>query len=41
VLIAGKGHETYQEIGGKRLHFSDEEHARAALTRREKAGRPQ
>jgi UDP-N-acetylmuramoyl-L-alanyl-D-glutamate--2,6-diaminopimelate ligase len=34
VLIAGKGHETYQEIGGKRAHFSDEEHARAALARR-------
>jgi len=34
VLIAGKGHETYQEIAGKRAHFSDEEHARAALARR-------
>jgi UDP-N-acetylmuramoyl-L-alanyl-D-glutamate--2,6-diaminopimelate ligase len=34
VLIAGKGHETYQEIAGRRLHFSDEEHARAALARR-------
>jgi UDP-N-acetylmuramoyl-L-alanyl-D-glutamate--2,6-diaminopimelate ligase len=34
VLIAGKGHETYQEIAGGRLHFSDEEHARAALARR-------
>jgi UDP-N-acetylmuramyl tripeptide synthase len=39
VLIAGKGHETYQEIGGKRSHFSDEEHARAALTEKAKAGR--
>jgi UDP-N-acetylmuramoyl-L-alanyl-D-glutamate--2,6-diaminopimelate ligase len=34
VLIAGKGHETYQEIAGKRSHFSDEEHARRALARR-------
>jgi UDP-N-acetylmuramoyl-L-alanyl-D-glutamate--2,6-diaminopimelate ligase len=34
ILIAGKGHETYQEIAGRRLHFSDEEHARAALARR-------
>jgi UDP-N-acetylmuramoyl-L-alanyl-D-glutamate--2,6-diaminopimelate ligase len=34
VLIAGKGHETYQEVNGRRTHFSDEEHARAALTRR-------
>ncbi len=23
VLIAGKGHEEYQEIGGKKLPFSD------------------
>jgi UDP-N-acetylmuramoyl-L-alanyl-D-glutamate--2,6-diaminopimelate ligase len=34
VLIAGKGHETYQEIKGRRTHFSDEEQARAALARR-------
>ena len=34
VLIAGKGHETYQEIAGRRTHFSDEEHARRALARR-------
>lgn len=25
VLIAGKGHETYQEINGKRIHFDDME----------------
>jgi len=31
ILIAGKGHETYQEIAGKRHHFSDAEHASAAL----------
>jgi UDP-N-acetylmuramoyl-L-alanyl-D-glutamate--2,6-diaminopimelate ligase len=38
VLIAGKGHETYQEIAGRRTHFSDEEHARSALAGREKRG---
>ena len=27
VLIAGKGHEEYQEIAGKKHHFSDVEHA--------------
>jgi len=31
VLIAGKGHETYQEIGASRLPFSDLACARAAL----------
>ena len=31
VLIAGKGHETYQEIAGVRLPFSDAEVARAVL----------
>ena len=25
ILIAGKGHETYQEINGVRHHFSDVE----------------
>ena len=25
VLVAGKGHETYQEIGGERIHFDDKE----------------
>lgn len=25
VLIAGKGHETYQEVSGVRIHFSDQE----------------
>jgi UDP-N-acetylmuramoyl-L-alanyl-D-glutamate--2,6-diaminopimelate ligase len=34
VLIAGKGHEAYQEIAGRRLPFSDAEAARAALARR-------
>ena len=31
VLIAGKGHENYQEIAGRRLPFSDSVHAKAAL----------
>ena len=31
VLIAGKGHESYQEIHGERLPFSDVEVARAAM----------
>jgi len=31
VLLAGKGHETYQEMHGVRSRFSDEEQAQAAL----------
>ena len=34
ILIAGKGHESYQVIGAKKLPFSDQAHARAALARR-------
>jgi UDP-N-acetylmuramoyl-L-alanyl-D-glutamate--2,6-diaminopimelate ligase len=34
VLIAGKGHEDYQDIGGVRRPFSDVDEARAALARR-------
>lgn len=34
VLIAGKGHETYQDIGGNRLIFSDANQVRLALQRR-------
>ncbi|KQR63126.1 UDP-N-acetylmuramoyl-L-alanyl-D-glutamate--2,6-diaminopimelate ligase [Acidovorax sp. Leaf160] len=37
VLIAGKGHEEYQETAGQRHAFSDLEHARAALHRRQGA----
>jgi len=35
VLLAGKGHEAYQEVGGERRPFSDLEIARAALDARE------
>jgi len=31
VLVAGKGHETWQEINGRRIPFSDESTIRAAL----------
>ncbi|MBP7567954.1 MAG: UDP-N-acetylmuramoyl-L-alanyl-D-glutamate--2,6-diaminopimelate ligase [Burkholderiaceae bacterium] len=34
VLLAGKGHEAWQEIGGERLPFSDVHHASAALANR-------
>jgi UDP-N-acetylmuramoyl-L-alanyl-D-glutamate--2,6-diaminopimelate ligase len=37
ILVAGKGHENYQEIAGKRLAFSDTGTARAALARRSSA----
>lgn len=31
ILIAGKGHETYQEINGVRHHFDDREEVRKEL----------
>ncbi len=34
ILLAGKGHEDYQEIGGVRRPFSDPGHARTALAQR-------
>ena len=34
VLVAGKGHEDYQEVNGVRQHFSDVEEALAALKKR-------
>jgi UDP-N-acetylmuramoyl-L-alanyl-D-glutamate--2,6-diaminopimelate ligase len=38
VLIAGKGHETYQIVGETMRHFDDREEARAALARRRQKG---
>lgn len=34
LLIAGKGHEAYQEIAGRKYHFDDGEEARRALVAR-------
>jgi UDP-N-acetylmuramoyl-L-alanyl-D-glutamate--2,6-diaminopimelate ligase len=34
VLIAGKGHEDYQEVSGIRHHFSDRQEARRAIAER-------
>jgi hypothetical protein len=34
VIIAGKGHETYQEIAGRRLAFDDVVEARRSLSAR-------
>ena len=31
ILVAGKGHEDYQEVKGVKHHFSDVEEAREAL----------
>lgn len=31
ILIAGKGHETYQEVKGVRHHFDDREEVKAAF----------
>jgi UDP-N-acetylmuramoyl-L-alanyl-D-glutamate--2,6-diaminopimelate ligase len=31
VLVAGKGHETYQEIMGVKYHFDDREELKNAL----------
>ena len=36
VLIAGKGHETYQEVNGIRHHFDDSEEVKEALAKRNK-----
>jgi len=40
ILLAGKGHEPYQEIKGKKLSFSDTDHAQLALSARLTMMRP-
>lgn len=40
VLIAGKGHESYQEINGKKYPFSDVEVAQRALVELNTGGPP-
>ena len=39
VLLAGKGHEDYQDINGQRMAFSDVKQARLALARRHESSR--
>jgi UDP-N-acetylmuramoyl-L-alanyl-D-glutamate--2,6-diaminopimelate ligase len=39
ILLAGKGHETYQEVMGRKLPFSDADHAALALAARATRGR--
>lgn len=41
ILIAGKGHETYQEINGERHHFDDREIARKAIDKRSNSEKPE
>ncbi|HBQ58369.1 MAG TPA: UDP-N-acetylmuramoyl-L-alanyl-D-glutamate--2,6-diaminopimelate ligase, partial [Balneolaceae bacterium] len=38
ILIAGKGHEDYQEVNGKRHHFDDREIALDSLTQKSRGG---
>jgi UDP-N-acetylmuramoyl-L-alanyl-D-glutamate--2,6-diaminopimelate ligase len=40
VLLAGKGHEPYQEIKGRKMPFSDADHAALALAARATMRRP-
>lgn len=39
ILIAGKGHETYQEVDGVRHHLDDREEARKAIKQRTRNGK--
>ena len=38
ILVAGKGHENYQEIKGRKAHFSDAEVLTEALEAKGKQG---
>jgi UDP-N-acetylmuramoyl-L-alanyl-D-glutamate--2,6-diaminopimelate ligase len=40
ILLAGKGHEPYQEIKGRKMPFSDADHAALALAARATMMRP-
>jgi UDP-N-acetylmuramyl-tripeptide synthetase len=40
ILIAGKGHEDYQELAGVRYPFSDQKHALLALTQLSRGEKP-
>jgi UDP-N-acetylmuramoyl-L-alanyl-D-glutamate--2,6-diaminopimelate ligase len=40
ILLAGKGHEAYQEIKGRKMPFSDADHAQLALSARLTMMRP-
>ena len=40
ILVAGKGHEAYQEIKGRKMTFSDADHAALALAARATMMRP-
>ena len=38
IVIAGKGHESYQVVGDRIIHFDDREEAELALKKRSKKG---